>query len=78
MDTDGVNHVVLSLRVQSLLAENMAYEAEKILIGLVCYNTDKSIKMKFIEGCLENVQKNKYDISLSRFINKFKTWTIRS
>ena len=45
---------------QSLLAENIAFEAEKILFGLICYNTDKEIKIKFIEGCLENVQKNRY------------------
>lgn len=42
----------------------MAFEAEKILFGLVCYNTDKSIKMKFIEGCLENVQKNRYVLNV--------------
>ncbi|XP_065207082.1 ubiquitin carboxyl-terminal hydrolase puf isoform X2 [Planococcus citri] len=52
------------------LAENMAYEAEKILIGLVCYNTDRAIKMKFIEGCLENVQKNRSVVISLRLLPK--------
>lgn len=45
---------------QTLLGESLALEAEKALFNLVCFNTDRAIRMKFIEGCLENIQKNKY------------------
>ncbi|XP_039283222.1 ubiquitin carboxyl-terminal hydrolase 34 isoform X3 [Nilaparvata lugens] len=41
-----------------LLGEGLALEAEKALCNLLCYNSDKLIRMKFIEGCLDNVAKN--------------------
>lgn len=44
---------------QILLGESLALEAEKALFNLVCFNTDRAIRMKFIEGCLDNIQKNK-------------------
>jgi len=44
---------------QTLLGESLALEAEKALFNLVCFNTDRTIRMKFIEGCLDNIQKNK-------------------
>ena len=40
------------------LAEGIAMEAEKSLTQLLCLNMDHFIRMKFIEGCLANVQKN--------------------
>lgn len=40
------------------LGENLAAEAEKILSNLLCFNTDRLIRMKFIEGCLENLSMN--------------------
>ena len=40
------------------LAEGLAMEAEKSLTQLLCLNMDHFIRMKFIEGCLVNVQKN--------------------
>lgn len=46
-------------------------EAEKALFNLVCFNTDRAIRMKFIEGCLDNIQKNKYDF-LKFYILNFK------
>lgn len=45
---------------QTLLGESLALEAEKALFNLVCFNTDRAIRMKFIEGCLDNIHKNKY------------------
>ncbi|KAL0270091.1 UNVERIFIED_CONTAM: hypothetical protein PYX00_007611 [Menopon gallinae] len=40
------------------LGENLAAEAEKILSNLLCFNTERLIRMKFIEGCLENLSMN--------------------
>jgi ubiquitin carboxyl-terminal hydrolase 34 len=52
--------VLLFNDFQTLLGESLALEAEKALFNLVCFNTDRAIRMKFIEGCLDNIQKNKY------------------
>ncbi|XP_049955909.1 ubiquitin carboxyl-terminal hydrolase 34 [Schistocerca serialis cubense] len=40
------------------LGEGLAVEAEKALSNLLCFNTERVIRMKFIEGCLENLAKN--------------------
>lgn len=40
------------------LGEGLALEAEKALCNLLCYNTDRIIRMKFIEGCLHNLANN--------------------
>jgi ubiquitin carboxyl-terminal hydrolase 34 len=40
------------------LADGLANEAEKALTSLLCYNMERLIRMKFIEGCLDNVAKN--------------------
>lgn len=40
------------------LGEGLALEAEKTLCNLICYTTDKEIRMKFIEGCLNNLANN--------------------
>ncbi|KAL4703264.1 hypothetical protein ACJJTC_009239, partial [Scirpophaga incertulas] len=37
------------------LGEGLALEAEKALCALLCFSTDKFIRIKFIEGCLENL-----------------------
>ncbi|CAG9106070.1 unnamed protein product [Plutella xylostella] len=37
------------------LAEGLALEAEKALCALLCFSTDKFIRIKFIEGCLDNL-----------------------
>lgn len=47
---------------QNQLGEGLAIEAEKILCNLVCWSTDKMIRMKFIEGCLKNIANNRYGI----------------
>lgn len=33
----------------------MAAECEKILSNLLCYNSDRTIRKKFIEGCLQKL-----------------------
>ncbi|XP_011269828.1 ubiquitin carboxyl-terminal hydrolase 34 [Camponotus floridanus] len=40
------------------LGEGLALEAEKALCNLLCFNVDRLIPMKFIEGCLENLATN--------------------
>lgn len=40
------------------LADGLAGEAEKALTGLLCYNMERLIRMKFIEGCLNNIARN--------------------
>ncbi|KAL4111819.1 hypothetical protein QTP88_015704 [Uroleucon formosanum] len=54
----------------TLLGESLALEAEKALFNLVCFNTDRAIRMKFIEGCLENIQKNKSVVISLRLLPK--------
>lgn len=40
---------------QEQLGEGLALEAEKALCALLCFSTDKFIRIKFIEGCLDNL-----------------------
>lgn len=42
-----------------LINEKLLKEAEKQLYNLVCYQTDKFIKTKFVEGCLNNLSHNR-------------------
>lgn len=37
----------------------MVNETEKALRALLCFNTDKTIRMKFIESCLQNLASNR-------------------
>lgn len=37
------------------LSEGLISEAEKLLCSLVCWFTDRQIRMRFIEGCLDNL-----------------------
>lgn len=37
----------------------MASETEKALRALLCFNTEKNIRMKFIESCLQNLAANR-------------------
>ncbi len=39
--------------------EKLMREAEKQLFMLVCYQTDRQIKIKFIEGCISNLKNNR-------------------
>ncbi|KAI4467227.1 ubiquitin carboxyl-terminal hydrolase [Holotrichia oblita] len=55
------------------LGEGLALEAEKTLCNLLCYNTDRIIRMKFIEGCLHNLANNTSVIVSLRLLPKLLT-----
>ena len=42
------------------LSEGLINEAEKLLCSLVCWFTDRQIRMRFIEGCLENLAHHRH------------------
>ncbi|MGH0137239.1 UNVERIFIED_CONTAM: hypothetical protein FKN15_063069 [Acipenser sinensis] len=42
------------------LSEGLINEAEKLLCSLVCWFTDRQIRMRFIEGCLENLASHRW------------------
>jgi len=50
---------MVCLIFQEQLGENLATEAEKFLSNLLCFNVEKPIRMKFIEGCLDNLARNR-------------------
>lgn len=52
------------------LGEGLAIEAEKALCNLLCFNIDRLIPMKFIEGCLENLANNKSVVVSLRLLPK--------
>lgn len=56
----SVNHLtgpvsLIPLCFQIHLSEGLINEAEKLLCSLVCWFTDRQIRMRFIEGCLDNL-----------------------
>ncbi|XP_060516947.1 ubiquitin carboxyl-terminal hydrolase 34 isoform X2 [Cylas formicarius] len=55
------------------LGEGLALEAEKILCNLICFMPDKEIRMKFIEGCLNNLANNVSVIVSLRMLPKLLT-----
>ncbi|KAF7284487.1 hypothetical protein GWI33_022078 [Rhynchophorus ferrugineus] len=55
------------------LGEGLAVEAEKTLCNLICFMPDKEIKMKFIEGCLNNLANNMSVIVSLRMLPKLLT-----
>ncbi|XP_078316021.1 ubiquitin carboxyl-terminal hydrolase 34-like isoform X4 [Crassostrea virginica] len=54
----------------NLLPEGLANEAEKALCTLVCYSTDRRIRMKFIEACIENLAHNRSVVVSLRLLPK--------
>lgn len=52
------------------LGEGLAIEAEKALCNLLCFNTERVIRMKFIEGCLENLANNRSVVISLRLLPK--------
>ncbi|KAK5649017.1 hypothetical protein RI129_003909 [Pyrocoelia pectoralis] len=56
-----------------MLSEGLALEAEKTLCNLLCFNTDRIIRMKFIEGCLHNLANNVSVIVSLRLLPKLLT-----
>ncbi|CAG7822666.1 unnamed protein product [Allacma fusca] len=57
----------------TLLSEGLAIEAQKALTNLLCFNTDKLIRFKFIEGCLENLSNNRSIVISLRLLPKLLT-----
>lgn len=55
---------------QGQLGESLALEAEKALGTLLCFNTEKMIRTKFIEGCLQNLASNRSVIVSLRLLPK--------
>ncbi|XP_055587463.1 ubiquitin carboxyl-terminal hydrolase puf [Uranotaenia lowii] len=52
------------------LGETLALEAEKVLGTLLCFHTDKIIRTRFIEGCLQNLAENKSVVTSLRLLPK--------
>lgn len=52
------------------LGEQLAIEAEKALATLLCFNTDRQIRTRFIEGCLENLAQHRSVIVSLRLLPK--------
>ncbi|KAL3285850.1 hypothetical protein HHI36_000370 [Cryptolaemus montrouzieri] len=57
----------------SQLGEGLALEAEKTLCNLICYTPDKEIRMKFIEGCLKNLENHNSVVVSLRMLPKLLT-----
>ncbi|KAL3873492.1 hypothetical protein ACJMK2_036602 [Sinanodonta woodiana] len=53
-----------------MLPEGLAMEAEKVLCSLVCFSTDRKIRMKFIEACIENVAHHRSVVVSLRLLPK--------
>ncbi|KAK3093520.1 hypothetical protein FSP39_016701 [Pinctada imbricata] len=53
-----------------LLPEGLAMEAEKALCSLVCFSTDRKIKTKFIEACIENLAHHRSVVVSLRLLPK--------
>ena len=53
------------------LPEGLAQETEKVLYTLVCWVNDRRLRMRFIEGCLENLEKNTSVIVSLKLLPKF-------
>ena len=53
-----------------LLAEGLAGEADKALTNLLCYNMERFIRVKFIEGCLTNLEQNRSVVVSLRLLPK--------
>ncbi|CAL8351436.1 unnamed protein product, partial [Boreogadus saida] len=52
------------------LSEGLISEAEKLLCSLVCWFTDRQIRMRFIEGCLDNLAHNRSVVVSLRLLPK--------
>uniref|UniRef100_A0A8C9UXP2 Ubiquitin carboxyl-terminal hydrolase 34 n=1 Tax=Scleropages formosus TaxID=113540 RepID=A0A8C9UXP2_SCLFO len=52
------------------LSEGLISEAEKLLCSLVCWFTDRQIRMRFIEGCLDNLAHHRSVVVSLRLLPK--------
>lgn len=53
-------HINTIFTLQEQLGEGLGMEAEKALCALLCFSTDKFIRIKFIEGCLDNLANHRW------------------
>ncbi|XP_052272263.1 ubiquitin carboxyl-terminal hydrolase 34-like isoform X3 [Dreissena polymorpha] len=53
-----------------LLPEGLAMDAEKVLCSLVCFCTDRRIKKKFVEACIENLANHRSVVVSLRLLPK--------
>ncbi|XP_064621669.1 ubiquitin carboxyl-terminal hydrolase 34-like isoform X2 [Lineus longissimus] len=56
--------------VAAMLPEGLDVEAEKALCSLVCFSTDRRIRMAFIEACIENVANHRSVVVSLRLLPK--------
>ncbi|XP_072031378.1 LOW QUALITY PROTEIN: ubiquitin carboxyl-terminal hydrolase 34-like [Amphiura filiformis] len=52
------------------LGEGLTAEAEKLLCSLVCWFPEREIRMKFVEGCLENLKHHRSIVVSLRLLPK--------
>lgn len=52
------------------MGESLALETEKALATLLCFNNDRHLRTKFIEGCLANLANNRCIIVSLRLLPK--------
>lgn len=52
------------------LADGLALNCEKILYNLICWLSDKRLRMKFIDGCMDNISQNRSVIISLRLLPK--------
>uniref|UniRef100_A0A182R156 ubiquitinyl hydrolase 1 n=1 Tax=Anopheles farauti TaxID=69004 RepID=A0A182R156_9DIPT len=52
------------------LGESIAVEAEKVFGTLLCFHTDKHIRTRFIEGCLQNLAENRSVVTSLKLLPK--------
>ena len=54
----------------SKLPEGLYIEAEKVLLSLVCFATDQTIRTKLIEACVENLANHRSVVVSLRLLPK--------
>lgn len=57
--TNFANFNFVQFEKQGQLSETMAIETEKALRALLCFNTEKNVRTKFVESCLQNLAANR-------------------
>ncbi|XP_048585971.1 ubiquitin carboxyl-terminal hydrolase 34 isoform X2 [Nematostella vectensis] len=52
------------------LEDGLIQETEKLLCQLICYTGEKKIRMKFVEGCLDNLSNNRSTVMSIQLLPK--------
>jgi ubiquitin carboxyl-terminal hydrolase 34 len=55
------------------LSDGLAIESQKALTNLLCFGSDKHIRLKFIEGCINNIVENQAVVVSLRLLPKLLT-----